>query len=210
MNLLKDKIVGEILSRLSDRRPEDGPLKVDGTWGSFAPALAAHVSSQLKRPILYVSAHLYDADNAFDDLEVFAPTGVEFFPVWEMRDKYADATDEIGAQRLRISMGLSRSKAADTRQLIIVTSVQALNQPVPKPGTLQDLRLCLEKNQTVEPELVTSWLIDNGFERVDAVDIPGQFAQRGGIIDIFAPVTSSSASSLGKKTAHDTQPLRIE
>ncbi|MCK4959514.1 MAG: hypothetical protein KAT00_08930, partial [Planctomycetes bacterium] len=67
-----------------------------------------------------------------------------------------------------------------------------------------------EKNQTIEPELVTSWLIDNGFERVDAVDIPGQFAQRGGIIDIFAPVTSSSASSLGKKAAGDTQPLRIE
>ena len=210
MNLLKDKIVSEILSRLSERRPCDGPLKVDGTWGSFAPMLAAHVSSQLKRPILYVSAHLDDADNAFDDLEVFASGGVEFFPVWEMREKYADATDEIGAQRLRISMGLSRSKPEDTAQLIIATPVQALNQPVPKPGTVQDRRLNLEKNQTIEPELVTSWLIDNGFERVDAVDIPGQFAQRGGIIDIFAPVTSSSASSLGKKAAGDTQPLRIE
>lgn len=210
MNLLKDKIVGEILSRLSERRPEQGPLKVDGTWGSFAPMLAAHISAQLKRPILYVTAHLDDADSAFDDLEIFSEKPVEFFPVWETREKYADATDEIGAQRLRISMALSQAAPADTAGLIIATGVQALNQPIPKPAALRDLRLSLRTNQTIEPELVVTWLIDNGFERVDAVDLAGHFAQRGGIIDIFAPVTGGDVSSLGKKNLQFAHPIRIE
>ena len=39
-------------------------------------------------------------------------------------------------------------------------------------------------------EQVTKWLVENGFERVERVDLPGQFAHRGGIIDIYAPLVS--------------------
>ena len=107
MDLAKDKVVRKIISRLKSAKSSDRPIKVDGTWGSFAPMLAAHILRQLKRPILYVSPHIDDADNARDDLEVFAGSGIETFPVWETQERFADATDEIGAQRLRIALGLS-------------------------------------------------------------------------------------------------------
>lgn len=209
MDISKEKSVSQVISRLQAASPEDGAVKVDGTWGSFAPLLAGHISNTLKKPVLYISAHIDDADNVFDDLNVFADKGIEIFPVWETLDKFADATDEIGVQRTKIAMGLSQLKK-NSEPLIISTCVQALNQPVPKPDMLKKSGLSLKLNETVEPELIVTWLYDNGFERVDSVDIPGQFAQRGGIIDIFAPITSDGSQTLGETSVGQDRPIRLE
>ena len=214
MDLSKDNIVAQIISRLANASVADETLrtvKVDGTWGSFAPMLAADVSRALKRPILYISAHIDDADNVFDDLEVFASGSAEMFPVWESKQTYADATDEIASERLRIATGLTEAKKHNrpVSDVIISTCIQAINQPVPDSELLEAGRLSLEVKQTIEPGLVLEWLIDNGFERVDSVDIAGQFAARGGIIDIFAPVTSDDAACLGR-SAGRSKPVRVE
>jgi len=180
VDLGEDKIVCEIVSSLKEGRPQDGAVKVDGTWGAFAPILAAHISKTLKRPILYVNAQLDEADRTSDDLQVFRGRGAEVFPVWEGVENVADATDEIGAQRLRLSLGLAQAEAEELSGLIICAPVQALNQPVAGGEVLMEAGLSLGVKQTIEPELVAAWLSDNGFERVDNVDVPGQFARRGG------------------------------
>ncbi len=244
MKLGEDKKISEIISRLSDLRGREGAVTVSGTWGSFAPMLAAHISKVLGRPVLFVSGHIDDADNVTDDLAVFAgkETMIETFPVWEgLQEESADATDEIGAERIRIALGLSQrlnrpggsgrgdggaGSGADDASgtgaaggLIISTCVQALNQPVPSPSLLEEGGLNLARGQTIEPELVVGWLVDNGFERVDRVDVPGQYARRGGIIDIFAPVTSYQEDSGGGSdgsddgdsgSVRDSIPVRVE
>lgn len=214
MELDSDKKVSSILSRLAESRPGEGGIKVDGTWGSFAPMLAAHVSDKLKRPILYVSAHIDDADLVGDDLCVFSGRQAETFAVWEGEGSSTDATDEIGAQRLRVTLGLWQMRNEGTEAkacgLMISTCVQALIQPVPNPQVVAEGGLSLRANQTIEPGLVTGWLVDNDFERVDSVDVPGQFAQRGGIIDIYAPVTMASAGALSGKELREAEPIRVE
>ena len=52
MDLTRDKAISQVLSRLSGSG--QGPVQVEGTWGSFARLLAAHVSKTLHRPILYL------------------------------------------------------------------------------------------------------------------------------------------------------------
>ena len=71
---------------------------------------------------------------------------------------------------------------------MVATSVLAMCQPLPCPDSLDERSLKLSVNQVIEFELVVKWLADQSFERVDKVDMPGQFAQRGGIIDIYAPM----------------------
>ncbi len=210
MDISQDKKVCEILSRLADAKACEGAVKVSGTWGSFAPMLAGCISKTLKRPILYISPHIDDADNVADDLAVFTSRAVETFPVWENRSDGIDATDEIASQRLRISLGLANSDKKELSELIVSTCGQALNQPVPDPKVIAQSGLAVEVNQTVEPELVVNWLFDNGFERVDAVDVPGQFAQRGGIIDIFSAVTMESARNFSLGAVEQAEPVRIE
>ncbi len=210
MDISKDKKVCEILSRLADARACEGSVKVSGTWGSFAPMLAGCISKTLKRPILYIAPHIDDADNVADDLAVFTSRAVETFPVWENRSDGIDATDEIASQRLRISLGLANSDEKELGELIVATCGQALNQPVPDPKVIAQSGLVVEVNQTIEPELVVNWLFDNGFERVDAVDLPGQFAQRGGIIDIFSAVTMESARNFSLGAVEQAEPVRVE
>ncbi|MFH1613855.1 MAG: transcription-repair coupling factor [Planctomycetota bacterium] len=209
MDLGKDKTVAAIISRLQTAKPEEGPVDVEGTWGSFAPLLASHIASTLKRPILYIRAHMDDADNAADDLQVFAGRGVETLPAHEEHTRFLDATDEIAAERLRITV--KTAEAARLRQTpVISSSVIALCQPVPGPGVVTAGSLSLKAGEEISPEQVAAWLIDNRFERLDQVELLGQFAQRGGIIDIFAPVAEKDCAGKQEYEYCQAEAFRIE
>jgi transcription-repair coupling factor (superfamily II helicase) len=204
VNLGKDKTVAEIISRLKTAKPEDGPVEVEGTWGSFARLLTAYISEKLGRPILYICPHIDDADRAGDDLHTWLghlgqdsicksragcpchTEGIEALSAWEGEEDLADATDEIRAERLRVTLKL----VSGANKFIIPASIQALCQPIPKPEALEASCLRLQVERKVSPEEVVGWLVENGFERVERVDLPGQFARRGGIVDIYAPLIS--------------------
>ncbi|HER20534.1 MAG TPA: DEAD/DEAH box helicase, partial [Chromatiales bacterium] len=99
------------------------------------------------------------------------------------------------------------------RNLIIAAPVQALCQPIPQPAALRDSSLRLRLSETVSPEAIVEWLVENNFERVDAVDLPGQFARRGGIVDIYAPLTSGKVlvnSDEVDQSTQDAQAIRVE
>ncbi|MDD5459603.1 MAG: transcription-repair coupling factor [Phycisphaerae bacterium] len=194
MELGHDKSINSIVSRLS-QLPCEGVVKVSGTWGSFTPLLAAHVYEQLNRPVVYITAHIEDADKRADDLYTFGAKDVQRFAAFEGAD-IADATDETAAERLRVVLDILNSK-----NFIVSASVQALCQPIPNPASLEKEFLRLEKLLAVKPSSITSWLVDNGFERVERIDLPGQFAVRGGIIDIYAPLVRQHEGGV---------PLRIE
>ncbi len=192
MDLSRDKAVSEVIARLSGSK---GPVKVEGTWGSFARLLTAHISRALHRPILHLCAHIDDADRAFDDLKTFGVGRVDVLPAWEGEEELADATDETRAQRLRIVSQLADG-GGGLRDLVIAAPVQALCQPIPKPSVLRDSALLVKRHETADLEAVVEWLVQNNFERVDGVDLPGQFAHRGGIIDLYAPLARSSTGIL--------------
>ena len=206
INLGLDKVISKIISRL-ESAPK-GAVKIEGSWGSFARLLASYAAGTTQRPILYICPHIDDADNSADDLKTF---GVQsyVFPAWEGEEDLADATDEIRADRLRLALKL----ASGSNNFFITTSIQALCQPIPKPKTLQKQSLRLIANETIPPEKIVEWLVGNNFERVDKIDLPGQFAHRGGIIDIFAPLTATKEFSDKEPQSSSSQtaePLRIE
>jgi transcription-repair coupling factor (superfamily II helicase) len=198
MDLGRDKTVSKIISRLETAKSGGGAVKVEGTWGSFAPMLACYISQKIRRPILYISPHIDDADKAVDDLHTFGGEKVELLPAWEGEEEIADATDEIRAERLKLVSHLSfvgTRVTSDESRFIIAASVQALCQPIPKPEVIETSSLQLETEGKLSPEDAAAWLVDNGFERVERVDLPGQFARRGGIVDIYAPLAIPSTPS---------------
>lgn len=211
MNLGADKTVWEIVARL-EASSQRGMVPVEGTWGSFAPLLAAHISEKLQRPILYIRPYLDDADKATDDLSAFGAKDVTALPAWEGEEELADATDEIRAERVRIVARLSSLVARRSPRksnLIIATSVQALQQPVPSADALRQSSLKLKAEAEKSPEEIVKWLVDNDFERVDKVDLPGQFAQRGGIIDIYAPLMEINPGT-GSQSNQTASAIRLD
>jgi len=203
MELGRDKLVLETARRLAEA--QGGVVKVAGTWGSYARLLVVQLSKELSRPILYICPHIDDADNAIGDLQTFRAEEAQLLSAWEGEEEIADATDEIRAERLKtVARVSSPVRRNNDKSIIIAAPVQAICQPIPKPDLLEKSSLKIEAGKTVSPEEATDWLVDNGFERTDKVDLPGQFARRGGIIDIYAPLVEKAGQS------GQTRALRIE
>lgn len=70
---------------------------------------------------------------------------------------------------------------------LLVTSIAALLQPVPEPAALAAATRQLARGQRVHLEELLEWLVTRGFHATSAVELPGEFSHRGGILDIFAP-----------------------
>ena len=213
MELGRDRNVQEILARLESAAGGEKAVRVEGTWGSFGSMLVAYISESTGRPILYVRPHIDDADNAGDDLYTFGGRAIEALGAWEGEEDLADATDEIRAQRLMLVSRISHpATRSDAGAFIVPASIQSLCQPIPKPEAIEAGSLQLEVEGQVSPEKVVEWLVENGFERTERVDLPGQFARRGGIVDIYAPLVNEKVLP-GKQTeapSRSAEALRIE
>ena len=183
-----------------------GVVKLSGMWGSSVPLVAAAVGVHRNKPLLFVCSHLDDADAAADDVEVATGMPVEVFPAWEFGSAQAGAglgptadrvSDKTTGERLRLC-NLLVDPALQTDEPIhfMAAPIMALMQPVPSPATLESARLGLRVGGEISPEALAEWLVDAGFDGVDAVDQQGEFARRGGIVDVFPAGTD--------------QPVRVE
>ena len=193
MRVFKRILSSEPVARVAGLVRAGGVVELTGVWGTSAPMLAAAVGELKKRPVLLVVPGPDEADNAADDIEVLTGQSVEIFPAWDLGidDSLGEASvlldhlnDEITGQRLRLCSLLSGS---GEKPNFIVASTMALLQPVPKYDVLKAARMPLCTGSKTDPRKLIEWLIDSGFESVDAVDRSGEFAHRGGIVDIFPP-----------------------
>lgn len=172
------------------------PVKLTGIWGSASCAVSAALNAKTQRTVLFVVNHLDDADAACDDFEMFTGQVAHQFPAWEAQLANDKISDEITGERLAILNELiemtspeSRNSSAPPKPKLrfLVAPVMALLQPVPTKRALENSRKQLAIGDTLEPSELAAWLVDNGYESVAQVDAQGEFAQRGGIVDLMGP-----------------------
>lgn len=179
--------IGELDAPASDSavNAERGVVSADGLWGSLAPILAATAARHSKRPLLLITAHLDQADETRDDIELFLGQTPELLSAFEALPGEGAASDEIHAERIRLC---ARLKSGDLDgHFTIAAPIQALMQAVPSPDALEASLLTLGVGQRHEPRELSQWLIDHGYTRLDQVESPGDFALRGDILDIYPP-----------------------
>ncbi len=85
-------------------------------------------------------------------------------------------------ERLRVLKALATGEEAT-----IITTIDGLMDKLPKRDRLMENYFVIENGSVCEPEAVAKKLVSFGYERTTQVEIPGQFAIRGSIIDIFVP-----------------------
>lgn len=73
-----------------------------------------------------------------------------------------------------------------TKGSVLVTYPEALFEKVVVPDVLQKTAINLAIGEPIEVDFLVEVLVEYGFERVDFVYEPGQFAIRGGIVDIYS------------------------
>lgn len=81
---------------------------------------------------------------------------------------------------------LSKISQYDGGLLVIVTYPSALNEKVPDSRHISDALLKLSTGDEIGHDRIAEILLKENFEKVDFVSAPGQFAIRGGIVDIFS------------------------
>jgi transcription-repair coupling factor (superfamily II helicase) len=194
-----------------------GAVAAEGLWGSSAPILAALAAERLRRPLLLVTAHADEADDTRDDIETVLGKPPELLPQLDTLPHDAAGPDEMAGARVRLCVGLLAHVTGDrcpvtggtrpenpvnghrppvTSPPTIVAPIMALMQPVPSREAIAASSYALGVGQNLDPDTLARWLAEHGFQRCEAVDVPGDFARRGGIIDVYS-------------NAH-TDPVRIE
>src|SRR4051812_12994544 len=183
----------EAIGRLVAARPlvdlakllaEKGAATASGLWGSSTAAVVAALRAELKRPILLVCGHLDEADDLADDIELFTGVRPDGLPALELGGGLGRMSEEQGSNRLQM---LARYAAGVSNDLLLVAPVQALMQSVPSKEQLKQLMRTLKAGDELEPEKLIVWLSEHGYNRLEQVEIPGDFAVRGGIIDVYLP-----------------------
>ncbi len=189
-----------------------------GSQGSSTTLLAGVIAQRLARPVLLVVPHLDDADEAVDDLALFEQAGVTLparrFGALEVLPGESSVSLDLLAERLATVRRLAGEVGKAPTAQVLVAPVQALMQAVPQPDALGDWCLELRVGGRLSPAALLDWLASAGYERVDAIETPGQFAVRGGIVDLYPPATVVAPSDSGNPSDEPatlaTGPVRVD
>ena len=157
--------------------------------------------AQLRKPLLVIFDNAESAQYIYSDLRSLESRGanehsgtsqesrVFFFPHSQKR-RAVDEAAQI--QRTECLTALTRAEGLRVRgdglqdPLIIVTYPEAIAEPVPAKEELSAISFQLSVGQEVQISAVSEQLSDLGFERVDFVFQPGQYAVRGSIVDVYS------------------------
>lgn len=139
------------------------------------------------RAVLYVAADDRKAQTAYDLANVFAPSVSRLrLPAWDcLPYDRVSPTPMVASRRCAGLSSLSRLNQSGP--LIIVTTAAGLIQKCAPKSAMKKASLALKPGQSVDPKDLDGFLETNGYTRVATVADRGEYAQRGGIIDIFSP-----------------------
>src|SRR5262249_10484990 len=133
------------------------------------------------RPALVVVSGVSDAHRWTQDLRFFGAQVAEF-PEEEPRLWRGGRQREAEAER-----ALTCRRLLSGEPVVVVATPASLALPLPPPAEFRDKTFTLNATDRLDRELLVEALALAGYERVDTVGEVGQWAARGGIIDIFSP-----------------------
>ena len=161
------------LARKELRKEQGIHLLLSGLHASARALALAHV----EQPQIVIFDNAEAAQYLYADLRTLG-CNVLFFPAAQKR-RVVDEAAQI--QRTETLSALGKGE-----KIIVVTYPAAIAESVPSKDELIRRSLTLRVGQEIQQTTLSSQLSDLGFERVDFVFQPGQYAVRGSIVDIYS------------------------
>jgi len=176
------------VERVSYIARADGRFTVTGAPEGYDAWLAAEAAVRLNGLVVFVTPDDIRAASATDAMRFFAPkVQVLVFPAWDCLpyDRVSPKPD-IESQRLASLAALAR-RTKDSGPAVVVTTVNAVHQRVPPRESILGASFAAHVGGIVDHEKLTAFLANNGYVRAGTVREPGDFALRGGIVDLWPP-----------------------
>lgn len=167
-------------------------ISTEGIVGSSCALAATALFQHGTGSMLLVTPTADAAEETAEDVALFITPEYQFnvllFPPMTRHDNESASVlaiaDEAFGERVNVLKQLS---TRTTHRFVIVVSMPALLQSVPPPELLKERTQTLAVNDKVDLESLRRFLVEGGYHSTTAIDLPGEFAVRGYILDLFAP-----------------------
>ncbi|KUI25160.1 transcription-repair coupling factor [Mycobacterium sp. GA-2829] len=180
---LRDPCLADLTSRAADKPDELAMV------GPSSARLLVTAALAKAGPLLVVTATGREADDLTAELKGVIGDAAAMFPSWETlpHERLSPGVDTVGARM----MLLRRLAHPDDARLgpplrVVVTTARSLVQPM-APGLADVQPVTLAVGAELDFDGVIKHLVDLAYTRCDMVSKRGEFAVRGGILDVFPP-----------------------
>lgn len=177
-------------SRGFEARSEDYQISAPaGMRATLLAEMADGLASSPGAVVLAVTATGREAEDLTEALRAFLPADtIAEFPSWETlpHERLSPRSDTVG-RRLSVLRRLAHPEASAAGALrVVVAPVRAVVQPI-VAGLGELVPVTLKVGQEISFSNVVKSLADAAYARVDMVTRRGEFAVRGGMLDVFPP-----------------------
>jgi transcription-repair coupling factor (superfamily II helicase) len=189
---VEKSISGELLERVTQSAPiarkleeietQRAPVKFSHTIAPGQAFLAAVIARRMPKTVWIVCPSVRAQDSLYETILNWLPV-TQFLPEAEFAAVENVLPDpEIAAERLALLAKIDSEPGPH----VIVTTRASLEQPAPKRGAVSAATLKIKRGATSTMEQLLEKLSGSGYERVAQVTTRGQFAVRGGIVDLYS------------------------
>src|SRR5256885_2572430 len=168
-------------------RSGESKIQFSGLQPTAKALLATYLAGELRRPAFFLVASNKQAESIAETLRFFASVfsagNVAVLPAfdtlpWDARSPHADILERRAATLFRLATGQAS---------FVVAPVSAALWRYRSYDSYEILTRTLKTDDEVSLDAFIAYLGAVGYARTEMVEMPGQFAQRGGIVDIFSP-----------------------
>ncbi len=155
--------------------------------GPARPFVVASLARETQRLILAVTATGREAEDLAAALKCLLPPGrVAEYPAWETlpHERLSPRADTVG-RRIAVLRRLAHPGTDEPLQVVVAPVRSVLQPQVSRLGDLTPITA--RTGETVELQHLVEQLVGYCYTRVDLVEKRGEFAVRGGILDVFPP-----------------------
>ena len=176
------------MERLTAIARAKGRISVTGAPQGYDAYVAAEAALRAKGLVLFVAADDARAAVALQSAGFFAPDlTILHFPAWDCLpyDRVSPRSD-IESCRLA-SLAALAGREENSGAALVITTVNAVLQRVPPRQMIAESSFLARTGHEVNRDQLTRFLVRNAYSNTGTVREPGEFAIRGGIVDLWPP-----------------------
>jgi transcription-repair coupling factor (superfamily II helicase) len=158
-------------------------LLIEELWNSPKALIASFAQATTGKNLLILTGGSQEEGRLFHDFPFFTERAVINFPAWEtLPEENIPPSPDIVGDRYQVMNALANRQ----EPVIILSSLHACLQRLIPPEQFKQLFIKLARGQTIPFDSLIRKLIELGYTRTPVASDKGEFAVRGGIIDLFA------------------------
>ena len=180
--LKNNSTFSSILSNIKDKK---FPININGLSDSGKSYNIYGIYEEINSPMVILTNNDIEAKNLYEDL-CFYTNDVYYFPAKEVVFYNIDAiSGDLRWERLKVIKAI-----LDNSNKIIITSIDSLTSIYTPKSLFEKYNITLKIDDEVDLKELSKKLLECGYENVEAVEGKGEFSLRGGILDVFPPIST--------------------